>query len=73
MLKKEENKIDVVMETTDENLNSIFKCNTMEDVNNDETVNVKKLKKFGRDIEDIYDQLWYILKKEIKEGKKWQY
>lgn len=57
MLKKEENKIDVVMETTDENLNSIFKCNTMEDVNNDETVNVKKLKKFGRDVEDIYDQL----------------
>lgn len=45
------------METPDENVNSIFKCNTMEDVNNDETVNVKKLKKFGRDVEDIYDQL----------------
>ena len=73
MLKKEENKIDVVMETPDENLNSIFKCNTMEDVNNDETVNVKKLKKFGRDVEDIFGKLWYILKKEIKEGKKWQY
>ena len=57
MLKKEENRIDLIMEATDENLNLIFKCKTMEDNNNDETVNVKKLKESDKGLEDIYDQL----------------
>ena len=57
LLKKEESKIDVIMEPTDEILNSIFKCKTMEDDNNDDTVNVKKLKESDKKLEHIYNKL----------------
>ena len=73
MLKKEENKIDVIMETTDENLNLRFKCKTMENDSNNKTVNVKKLKESDKGLEDIYDQLHSALKVEVKERKKRQH
>ena len=57
LLKKEESKIDVIMEPTDEILNSIFKCKTMEDDNNDDTVNVKKLKESDKKLKHIYNKL----------------
>ena len=57
LLKKEESKIDVIMEPTDEILNSIFKCKTMEDDNNDDTVNVKKLQESDKKLEHIYNKL----------------
>ena len=57
LLKKEESKIDVIMEPTDEILNSIFKCKTMEDDNNDDTVNVKELKESDKKLEHIYNKL----------------
>ena len=57
LLKKEESKIDVIMEPTDEILNSIFKCKTMEDDNNDDTVNVKKLKESDKKLGHIYNKL----------------
>ena len=45
-------------EPTDETLNSIFKCKTMEDDNSDKTVNVKKPKESDKDLGGSYDQLF---------------
>ena len=45
-------------EPTDETLNLIFKCKTMEDDNSDKTVNVKKPKESDKDLGGNYDQLF---------------